>query len=548
MVRALDKLGVNHVFGIISIHNMPVFDAINRHGRISIIDCRHEMAATHAADGYARATGRIGVVIASTGPGTTNTITGLYEAKYASSPVLLITGQAETGFYGKGQGYVHEAESQLPMLRTVTRQAASVRIAGQIEETILSVASNIMSGRHSSGAVEIPINLQYQTVAPADTGFNPVAPETDGDLDEAIQLIAQSRRRIIIAGGGVIAASASAALTRLAEKLKAPVFTTPNGRGSIPEDHELCIGNLYLSRKIHAEMADCDLTIALGTRFQVGVAGGNAQFRPPGKLLHIDIDAGVINLVHRSDAALVGDVNTLIARIETAINPEPAEPGFVQKMLKAASGMRQALRQRIGKDYEGILDTIRATLPRAALVVRDTTVPAYNFGNQLLEIYEPRTFIGPCSAAIGPGLPLAIGAATGSGKKTLVIHGDGGFMLHATELATAAQYQLPLIICVFNDGGYGVLRGLQSRAFDGRIGDTDLGFVDFAAFAASMGVKGMTVESLDDFKAAFALAVDATGPVLLNIDMRQLLPMQGSILPQGTQSHDTQSHDTARHK
>ena len=126
---------------------------------------------------------------------------------------------------------------------------------------------------------------------------------------------------------------------------------------------------------------------------------------------------------------------------------------------------------------------------------------------------------------------MSIGAAIGSNRKTVVIHGDGGFMLHATELATAAQYQVPIIVCVFNDGGYGVLRGLQVRQFEGRIADTDLGFVDFAAFAISLGVKGLTVESLDDFKSAFDQALAEKGPILLNIDMRKLIPMEGSILP-----------------
>jgi acetolactate synthase-1/2/3 large subunit len=185
----------------------------------------------------------------------------------------------------------------------------------------------------------------------------------------------------------------------------------------------------------------------------------------------------------------------------------------------------------LGPDYEGILDAIRELAPRDTLIVRDTTVPAYNFVNQLLPIYGPRTFIGPNSAAIGPGLPLAVGAAAGTGKKTVVVHGDGGFMFHATELATAAQYQLPMVICVFNDGGYGVLRGLQSQQFEGRYSDTDLGVVDFAGLAESMGVTGVGVETLTEFKAAFGSAMDREGPTLLNIDMRKLIPMQGSILP-----------------
>ncbi|MBT4162585.1 MAG: hypothetical protein HOC70_10825 [Gammaproteobacteria bacterium] len=531
VVRAIHKLGTDHIFGIVSIHNMPIFDAINRDGTIKIIDCRHEVAATHAADGYARATGKIGIVIASTGPGTTNTVTGLYEAQYASSPVLLITGQAETRFYGKGQGYVHEAEDQLPMLRTVTRRAESIRSAEQIESTILMVAADIAYGRPSSGAVEIPIDLQYQDVQTAETRLDTPALPAPQSVDDAVDLIAGSRKRVIIAGGGTIRSNASGELVRLAEKLGAPVFTTHNGRGVIPEDHPLCLGNLYQARKLHAAIIDAELTIAIGTRFQVGVSGSGALLQPPGKLLHIDIDPSVVDLVHRSDASVIGDARSVLQSIDSAMNFESGDEDFAGRVQEANQGLRQTLRNRLGPDYEGIMNTIRDQLPRDGLIVRDTTVPAYNFANHLLPVYEPRTFIGPTSAAIGPGLPLAIGAATATGRKTVVIHGDGGFMLHATELATAAQYQLPLVVCVFNDGGYGVLRGLQSAQFDGRIGDTDLGFVDFAAFAESMGVRGETATSLKEFQDAFISAMAASGPCLINIDMRKLEPMKGSILP-----------------
>lgn len=532
VVRALKRLEVTHVFGIVSIHNMPIFDAINRDGSIKIIDCRHEMAATHAADGYARATGRLGVAIASTGPGTSNTVTGLYEAHYASSPVLLVTGQAETAFYGKGQGYVHEAESQLAMLRTVTRRAETLRQASAIEGALLAVASDLMSGRRGPGAVEIPIDLQYAPASPAKAAAyaSHEAPIT-GDVDAVAALIAGSRRRLIVAGGGVVAAGASGLLARLAERLQAPVFTTANGRGALPEDHSLCIGNLYASRHLQQALSDADLTLAIGTRFQVGVGGTGAALTPPGKLVHLDIDASVINRVHRAHAFLLGDAAALIKALDKAMNAEPSEPAFVSRAQKETKQLRAALRERLGPDYAGIMDALRDGLPKDGILVRDTTVPAYNFANQLLPVFAPRTFMGPNSAAIGPGLPMAVGACAATGKQTLVIHGDGGFMLHGTELATVAQYRLPMVVCVFNDGGYGVLRGLQASAFDGRINETDLGFPNFAAFAESLGVPGRRVASLADFKKHYKAAIASKSPALLDIDMRQLKPMKNSLLP-----------------
>ena len=288
---------------------------------------------------------------------------------------------------------------------------------------------------------------------------------------------------MIIAGGGVINSGASSALVALAENLDAPVFTTHNGRGSIPEDHPLCVGNLYQSKSMHRSLANTDLTIAIGTRFQVGVGGAAVSLTPLGKLLHIDIDPDVIGLVNPVDLGLIADAHEALDALSQSTNYQAGDREFSKHVLEAAKGLKSHLLARLGSDYAGIMSTIRQSLPRDGQIVRDTTIPAYNFVNQLLEIYEPRTFIGPTSAAIGPGLPLSIGASVGTGRKTVVIHGDGGFMFHATEIATAVQYQLPLIICVFNDSGYGVLRGLQSNQFEGRYGDTDLGFVGFAKTA-----------------------------------------------------------------
>ncbi|MDH5737802.1 MAG: thiamine pyrophosphate-dependent enzyme, partial [Gammaproteobacteria bacterium] len=249
-----------------------------------------------------------------------------------------------------------------------------------------------------------------------------------------------------------------------------------------------------------------------------------------GKLLHINIDPSALHLVHRADIAINGDAAFCLAALCNHLNAEAGDEMFTARVLTSAAEVKQGLRQRIGKDYEAIMDGMRRMLPDDALIVRDTTVPAYNFATQLLPVYQRRSFMGPCSAAIGPGLPLAIGAASAAGRRTLLINGDGGFMLHATEMATAAQYDLPIIICIFNDGGYGVLRGLQTNAFEGRVGDVNLGFMDFVLMAKSMGVPGQAVKSLADFEQGFKAACSARGPYLLDIDMRCFELMKGSLL------------------
>ncbi len=533
VAQALAQMGVRHVFAIVSIHNMPLLDAINRLGETRIVDVRHEQAGTHAADGYARATGHMGVMIASTGPGTSNCVTGLYEAQYASSRVLLITGQAETGFYGKGMGYVHEAEGQLPMLRSVCRRVESPRHVSRLGPALAAVVADIHAGRGAPGAIEIPIDLQYAEAEPVSFS-HPQPAEQRPDPQAVVQAaerLASARRRIIVAGGGVIAAGGSDALRRLAETLDAPVFTSPGGRGAISEEHPLCLGNFYTSAGMYQAVQDADLTLAIGTRFAVGVDGQGARFKPPGDLLQIDVDAAMIGRTHRADLAVAGDARlALDALNEALVDVSGNDAQFNHTVLEARDGVREAMRRRLGDDYPRVMDAMRERLPRDGLFVRDQTIAAYNFGNQLFPIYEPRSTMNPVSGAIGPGFPMAVGAAVATGRQTLLIHGDGGFMFHATELATCAQYQVPLVIVVFNDAGYGVLRWLQDTRF-GRINETDLGKVNFAAMAESMGVPGCRVASVGEFEEALDVGMAAPGPYLIDVDMEHFAPMEISIMP-----------------
>lgn len=533
IAAALAQLGVKHVFGIVSIHNMPILDAINRLGQTQIIDVRHEQAGTHAADGYARATGQLGVMIASTGPGTSNTVTGLYEAQYGSSRVLVITGQAETAFYGKGLSYVHEAEKQLPMLASVCRRVESPRHVSQLGDALRAVVNDMFTGRGAPGALEIPIDIQYAETQTQDFSL----PEQDlyqlaeADLDRAVEAINTAQRRVIIAGGGVIAAGASELVQALARKLDCPVLTTVDGRGVLPEDDPQCMGNFYNSAGIYNAIQDADLTIAIGTKFAVGVDGQFHVQTPPGQLLQIDIDGNMLGRTHRAHIPVLADAGVALTAINASLSEVAGNDSqFNEHVYSARDGVRSAMRKRLGTDWPQVMDTLRAKLPRDAVVVRDQTISAYNWGNQLFPIYEPRTSINPTSGAIGPGFPMSVGAAIATQRKTVVIHGDGGFMFHATELATAAQYQAPLIVCVFNDSGYGVLRWLQDNRF-GRINETDLGKVAFAQMAQSMGVPGERVSSVEEFAAAMERAVAATGPYLLDIDMEHFEPMEISVMP-----------------
>jgi len=320
-----------------------------------------------------------------------------------------------------------------------------------------------------------------------------------------------------------VSGNAAALLQRLAEALDAPVFTSGNGRGSIPEDHALAMGPLTAQAEMRETLSGAELVIAVGARFQSG-ATGNWTLKLP-RLIHIDADAGVVNRNYPADVAVIGDAEAALSALLAAQNAQPGDADFLCDAQRRRDTARVAIREQMGPDHQRIMDAIRRELPRHGNIVRDATVPAYIWGNRLLPVLTPRTSLSTTSAAIGPGLPLAIGAAVATGEKTVVIQGDGGFMLHIGELATAAQYQLPVIVCVFNDRGYGVLRAIQRMRFDGRTAGVDIKTPDFVQVAEGMGVHAEAVRSAAEFEAAFARAVAHTGPVLLDIDMNALAPM-----------------------
>lgn len=528
---ALETLGVRHVFGIVSVHNLPIYDAIARRGTITPIAVRHEQAAAHAADGYARATGQLGVVIASTGPGTTNTMTGLFEAGFASSPVLLITGQVDSGYLGKAKGFLHEAEHQRLMLSSLCRRVETVRRTEDTGRAIITVAEDIRTGRPQPGAVEIPIDQQYrraEVVVPDVRQDTACVPDPDALAKVAEALIAAARP-VLWAGGGVVSSGAGPALVALAERLSAPVVTTIEGRGSIPEDHPLCLGALTTSRAVEDIVSGADLVLAVGTRFQ-GSSTRNWRLSFGGTLAHLDADPAVIGRNYPTALPVVGDARVglelLLGMVgEGAASRVGTDPGHAEKARSAAAAARADARAWLGEDHCQIMDAIRRHTPRESVIVRDATVPAYVWGDRLLPILGSRTSVRSASAAIGPGLPLALGAAAGSGRPVVLIAGDGGFMLHVGELATAVQHGLPVVTCLFNDRGYGVLRGIESRQFDGRNFGVDLATPDFPALAASMGVPATRVASPAEFEPAFREAIASGRPALLDIDLLALTPL-----------------------
>ncbi len=529
IVDLLRQAGVRHVFGIVSIHNMPIVDAISRTEGITLVTARHEQGAAHMADGYARASGGLGVALGSTGPGTTNMMTGLYEADFASSRLLVITGQAETRFYGKAKGYVHEAENQKRMLETVVDAAASPRHVHEVGPMLKGVIESMYSGRPRPGAIEVPIDLQYapsSTTAPVLQLPAPLPPDTRA-VEAAAALIGSARKRVIIAGGGVSSPGARRALTGLAELLDAPVITTINGKGAFPVAHPLHVGNALMRPSIKKLVSEADLVVAVGTRFQAGTGGVRLDLQLP-RMVHIDVDLRHINLNFSAEVALVSDAELTLTALRT-FDYEKGCDSYRESLCAAAVESGARLRQSLGADHARALDIFAQYMGSDVVFVRDSTIPGYNWGNTLLPIDHPGGYVIPTSGAIGPGLPLGLGVALATGKRTLILHGDGGLMFHVGELAAAAQYQIPAVVIVFNDGGYGVLRGLQSAQFDGRFNGTELHTPDFVKLAESMGVAGLHADNVEELDERLSAAMKMTGPVLIELNANNMRPIEGVI-------------------
>ena len=526
VAETLALLGVSKVFGIVSVHNLPIYDAISLHPDIQVINVRHEQAAAHAADAYSRVTGELGVILTSTGPGALNAVAGIYEAAFVSSKLLMVTGQIESRFRGKGKGFLHEYEKQPELLSNLCRTVSSVRYAEDISRDMAAVADDIQRGRPQPGAIEIPIDLQYQSADIdlfASRTISRLVPD-EALLNQALALLENAQRPLIWAGGGVNISGASGELTELAERMGAPVVTTIEGRGAISEAHDLSLG-FRTDRRSAAEIfEEADVVLAIGTRFQ-NYATRVWTLQMPENLIHIDVDPGVLGRNYPAAVPIVADAKMALQELLQGLSKTAVDEQFLERCRKIKEADEEAIKEEIGPDHSEIVSVIRRLLPEECPVVRDSTVPNYTWGNRLLKILRSRTSIRPAAVAIGPGLPLAMGAAIGSMSHALLVQGDGGLQLSIGELSACAEHQIPVIALVFNDSGYNVLRIIQENVLGHKHG-TELSKINFVTVAQGMGVEAERVEGIEQFEPALARALARSGPSVIEIDMDFLAPIE----------------------
>ena len=515
IVDGLVAHGVDTVFGLPGAQIYGLFDAFQQ-AQLKVIGARHEQACGYMAYGYARSTGRPGVFSVVPGPGVLNAGAALLTAFGSNEPVLCLTGQVPTQYLGKGRGHLHEMPDQLATLRTFVKWADRIEYPDAAPTLVSRAFQEMMSGRRGPVALEMPWDVFTQR---AETGaskpFDPFpAPQPDTErVKAAAALIADSKTPMIFVGSGAIHARDE--ILELAELIDAPVVAFRSGRGIVSNAHELGL----TMAAAYQLWPKTDLMIGIGTRMELPTMF-RWPFRPDGlKSIRIDIDPSEMRRFV-PDAPVIADAQAGTNELLTAVR----KAGYTK-----TSGRRTAIRDASASALEQIqeiqpqmayLNILREVLPPDAIVTDELSQVGFAswYG---FPVYQPRTFItSGYQGTLGSGFPTALGAKVANPDRPVVaITGDGGFMFGVQELATAVQFNIGVVVLVFNNNAYGNVRRDQREHFDGRIVASDLVNPDFVKLAESFGVGATRVTSPETFRSALEKALADGGPYLIAVEV-----------------------------
>lgn len=521
VIEALRAEGVRHVFGIPGVHNLAIYDALFRQDQITHVLARHESGAAFMADGYARSSGRVGVVVVTTGPGATNVLTPLAESYAGSQPIVVVTSDVASADLGREVGALHEVPNQIECFRPVTRMAEVLTRASDIPTTIGGAFELLRTGRPGPVAISIPNDFLFgKTAGVVRGGAGRRPPCHVTDIAEAAKRLASARRPLIIAGGGVVSSGAETELVALARRLGAPVITTVMGRGVISERDPLWHAVLPNGRASEPAIREADVVFAIGCRFAARSTQGlvlKLSFAPDQTLIHLDIDPSVIGKLFKPQLGIVGDAKDGLARVLEALGDGPPAAEWNRGAL---ADVKRVTGPWWTADAARLLAIIRDVLPERGIFVNDQSGVNYA-AEWKWPVLKPRTFLYPVgSAVLGYAVPAAIGAQIANpGTPVLAAMGDGGFMFSVNELATAVKYRLPAVFLVLNDNRYGAIKWLQERMFEGRWGEADLANPDFVKLAHAFGAHGVRVKGFDDLGDALRAGFGADRPTVVELNM-----------------------------
>lgn len=535
LIRSLENEGVEVIFGYPGGAIMPVYDVL-LDSKMRHILTRHEQGAAHAADGYARATGKVGVCMSTSGPGATNLVTGLATASMDSSPIIAITGQVATHVIGTDA--FQEADTTGITL-PIVKHNYLVKDPGDVAETVQEAFLIASTGRRGPVVIDMPSDVSRgevdyrvpdrRTTLP---GYKPTTAGHARQIKVAARLILGARRPVIYAGGGVIAAEASGELRELAKLLDFPVTTTLMAKGAFPETHRLSLGMLGMHGTSYANyvMMEADLILAVGARFDDRITGRLDTFAPHAKKVHIDIDPAEIGKNVAVDVPIVGDAKKVLKELLSAL--KPLEEGWKKGLSAWHEQIRKWKKQYplvvpAGDELKPqfVIEEIYRVTKGDALVVTDVGQQQM-WAAQFYKTTKPRYFISSGGlGTMGFGLPASIGAKIGRPEARVVtITGDGSIQMNSQELATAVLNEVDVTVAIINNGYLGMVRQWQELFFNRRYSHTDLRrgeSPDFVKLVEAYGGKGIRVTESEDVEPALREAFKYRGPVLIDFIVEQ---------------------------
>jgi len=533
LLECLAREGVDCIFGYPGGVTLPLYDALYDH-HIRHVLVRHEQNAAFAAQGYAKATGRVGVCCATSGPGSTNLITGLVNAMMDSTPLVALTGQVAVKLIGSDA--FQEADT-FGITRSCTKHNYLIKSLGDLPQVIHEAFYIAATGRPGPVLVDIPKDvLQAQTrYAPVSAihlpGYKVFTEGHTGQIRRAAQLMWESERPLVYAGGGVIASEGSEELRQLVELLDAPAVLTMMGLGALPSTHPnfISMPGMHGSYAANLAISGCDLLIALGVRFDDRVTGHLPTFAPHAKVIHVDIDPSEIGKNREPELPIVGDVKQVQGRILKVLREMEPQQGPRHAAARRAWWSQIRAWQHEHPLTPAVSDTeikpqhLIAEIDRLsggqAIVAADVGQHEM-WAAQFIRFNEPRLWL--CSGGLGSmgfGLPAAIGAQFARPDKLVfALIGDGGFQMSLPELATIASHALPVKIVIVNNGYLGMVRQWQELFYNNRLCGVELeGFPDIEKLAAAYRLKGRVIERPEELVPALEEAVREPGPYLLNV-------------------------------
>jgi acetolactate synthase-1/2/3 large subunit len=523
VVKCLEKQGVEYIFGYIGGVAIPIFDALLE-SKIKLIMSRHEQGATHMADGYARATGKPGVVLVTSGPGAANTVTGITTAYMDSVPIIILTGQANTAVLGKDA--FQEADI-FGITMPIVKHNYLVKASEDIPRIIKEAFHVSNTGRPGPVLIDLPVNT---TAGPCEAPLNPDM-DIPGyaashkinkkELRHFAKMFQGSKKPLLLVGHGVVISRAQNEVKALAEKLNAPVVNTLLGKGGFPETHPLSLAMLGMHGTAYANKAliNCDLICSIGSRWDDRINGNNDEFCIGAKKLHIDIDPAEIGKIVQPDASLVGDAKTIVGELVKLVAPLDTENWLKEiNFYKEEYPLRYTNDKGLTPQY--LIDQLYDITNGKAIIATDVGQNQMWSAQFYKCDYPDRWLSSGGLGTMGYGFPAAIGAQFGR-KRNLVVAvvGDGGFQMTMSELATVAINKLPLKILLLDNKYLGMVRQWQDLFFDKRYSGVDLkGNPDFMKIAEAFGIKGVHITQMKDARKKLKQAVDYKGAVLIHAE------------------------------